>query len=68
MKNRRLTGRRSFLLGLGASVATGACAVVDRPRQLNDTAQLLVDEKRDFAVRGDASLRDRAIDSLQPTC
>ncbi len=68
MKNRRLTGHRSFLLGLGASVATGPCATVDRPRQLNDAAQILVDQKRDFALRGDASLRARAIGSIQPTC
>jgi hypothetical protein len=68
VKNRRLTRRRSFLLGLGASVTTGAYAIMDRPRQLNNAAQILLDQKRGFAVRGDASLRARAIDSLQPTC
>jgi endo-1,4-beta-xylanase len=60
VKNRRLTRRRSFLLGLGASVATGACAITNRPKQLNDKVQGISDHKRDFTVVGDAPLRERA--------
>jgi endo-1,4-beta-xylanase len=57
-KNRRLTGRRAFLLSLAA--AASACAITNRPRQLNDKAQALSDENRDFAVIGEDPLRDRA--------
>ncbi len=59
-RNHRLTGRRAFLLGLGTSAAASACGIAGRPRQLNDKAQVIIDEKRDVSVRGDASLRDRA--------
>jgi endo-1,4-beta-xylanase len=60
MKNRRLTGRRAFLLGLGASAATGACSTASKSRQLNNNAQAMSDAHRDFAVIGDAPLRERA--------
>ncbi len=60
MKNQRLTGRRAFLLGLSASTAVGACGLADRHRQLNNKVQAIVDERRDLAVKGAASLRDRA--------
>jgi endo-1,4-beta-xylanase len=58
-KNRRLTGRRAFLLSLAA--AASACAITNRPRQLNDKTQASSDEKRDFALIGEAPLRDRAL-------
>jgi endo-1,4-beta-xylanase len=45
---------------MGASAAVGACTITDRLRALNDKAPEIIDEKRNFAVRGDASLRDRA--------
>jgi endo-1,4-beta-xylanase len=60
MKNLRLTGRRAFLLGLSASAATGACAISNPYRQLNNKVQATVDDKRDFTVSGDTPLRDRA--------
>jgi endo-1,4-beta-xylanase len=59
-KNRRYTGRRAFLLGLGASAATGACAISNSSQQSNNKVQVTADEKRDFTVSGDTPLRDRA--------
>jgi endo-1,4-beta-xylanase len=58
--NRIMAGRRAFLLGLGASAAVGACTIARRPEQLNDEVQPITDEKRDFPIIGDATLRDRA--------
>lgn len=60
MKNLRLPGRRAFLMGLSASAATGACAMSNRSKQVNDTIQATADEKRDFTVSDDTPLRDRA--------
>lgn len=60
MKNCKHTGRRTFLLGLGASAATGACAISNPSRQLSDKVQATADEKRNFTVSGDTPLRDRA--------
>lgn len=59
-KNRILIRRRSFLLSLSASVGAGAFAMVSRSRQLNNQAQAITKEERDFAVNGEAPLRDRA--------
>lgn len=59
-KSRRMTGRRAFLLSLGAAVGTGALTMSSQSKQLNKQAQAIKVEKRDFPVIGEAPLRDRA--------
>lgn len=59
-KNQFITGRRTFLLSLGASAGASAIAIASRPKQLNNKAQATRDKNRGFAVIGDAPLRDRA--------
>lgn len=59
-KNRRLTRRRTFLLGLGAAVGAGTFAMASKARQLKNYAQPIRNDQRDFAVSGEAPLRDRA--------
>ena len=55
-----MTGRRAFLLSLGASVGAGAFMFASKERHLNNQTQAIGDEHRDFAVLGEAPLRDRA--------
>lgn len=59
-KNRILTKRRSFLLLLGAMGGAGAFAMASNSRQLNNQPLEIRDEETDFAVIGEASLRQRA--------
>lgn len=59
-KNRILTGRRAFLLSLGAAVGAGGFAIASRYRQVNNHAQPIGYEHAEFAVSGEAPLRERA--------
>ncbi|HEY9601118.1 MAG TPA: endo-1,4-beta-xylanase [Allocoleopsis sp.] len=57
-KHRRPIGRRTFLSALAATATS--CAIANRPQPLNDNVRAMRDEKRDFAIVGNAPLRDRA--------
>lgn len=59
--NRRiLTGRRAFLLSLGALVCTGAFVTARKPTQVNNQEQIIKVKQRKFSVVGEAPLRKRA--------
>jgi len=63
MIKKKLTriGRRSFLLGLGTLIGTGAWAIADPfQKPLKNQIKILYAENRNFTVRGNKSLRDRA--------
>ncbi len=55
-----LTGRRAFLFGLGTLAGAFAFAIAGKFRHSNEQIQALDDQKRNFTVVGEASLRDRA--------
>ncbi|MFE1744024.1 endo-1,4-beta-xylanase [Coleofasciculus sp. H7-2] len=57
-KKRILRGRRSFLLGLGTLVGTGALAIASRSQYGNPLQALA--NKRNFPVLGNTPLRNRA--------
>lgn len=59
-KNRILIGRRAFLFGLGTLAGGGALTMASGLGYLNNPMQAISDEERDFAVVGEATLRDRA--------
>ncbi len=59
-KKRILTGRRTFLLGLGTLAGMGTFTVAGQFKRLNSQSQTITDLGRNFAVAGGASLRDRA--------
>ncbi|NES18734.1 MAG: endo-1,4-beta-xylanase [Symploca sp. SIO3E6] len=60
-KNRKLLGRRSFLLGLGTLTGIGTLVTTDRFRGWSNYIQAFFDgSERDFAVVGDAPLQERA--------
>ncbi|NER51119.1 MAG: endo-1,4-beta-xylanase [Symploca sp. SIO1A3] len=61
IKNRKLLGRRSFLLGLGTLTGIGTLVTTDRFRGWNKHIQAFFDSsERDFAIVGDAPLQERA--------
>lgn len=59
-RNRRLSGRRAFLLGSGALVGMSAAAIAGRSRQVNNQTQALDNVEQEFAVAKDVPLRSRA--------
>lgn len=61
-KNPILTGRRAFLLSLGATVGAGAFARSCNSKELNYKTQGIGEEHRDFSVIGEAPLGYRARD------
>jgi endo-1,4-beta-xylanase len=56
----KVTGRRAFLLGLGTLAGTGAFTAAKFKHLNNQQSQASDDLQRNFAVAGNASLRDRA--------
>lgn len=59
-KKQIVTGRRTFLLSLGATVGAGALGMTSKSRQLSYQPEAISDETRDFSVIGEAPLRERA--------
>lgn len=59
-KNQVMNKRRAFLLGLGTMAGTGAVVIAGGFKRLNNHEQALDDEEREFALFGEASLRNRA--------
>lgn len=60
-KNRVITGRRSFLFGLGTLVGMGTFTAAAKLKHSNNQqSQVTGDMQRNFAVAGNASLRNKA--------
>ena len=57
VKNSRMIRRRTFLLRLGAAVSAGTLAMASRTKPSRNQAQPIKENKRDFAVIGEAPLR-----------
>lgn len=60
-KNRAITKRRTFLLGLGALAGISTFTLPGGFKNLSEQHRDIGDEKRNFAVNGNTSLRDRAV-------